>query len=79
MASFEVKVVNADKKPVHGAQVKLEFTDKRQGMSSQEYTDSDGVALFYGHDQGDIRIYINGDNYGKYRYEDGEQVTITAK
>ena len=79
MASFEVKVIDVDKKPVQGTQVRLEFTDSRRGMSTQEYTDVDGVALFYGHDQGEIQIYINGDRYGKYRYEDGEQVTITAK
>ena len=29
MASFEVKVIDVDKKPVQGTQVRLEFTDSR--------------------------------------------------
>jgi hypothetical protein len=77
MASFEVRVVDDDEEPIEGARVRLEFTSLLRGMSDEDSTDSDGIATFSGYEDGEIRVYIDGSNYGEYQYEDGGEITIT--
>jgi hypothetical protein len=77
MASFEVRVVNDDQEGVESVRVVLEFTSLLRGMSSEEYTDSDGSAYFDDYDEGEIKVYLDGSNYGTYHYEDGGCITIT--
>lgn len=65
-------------KPVVGARVVLEFTDPTRGMSNPEYTtDSDGCAEFDGYDNGNINVYVDGNNEGNYEYRDGDEISIT--
>jgi hypothetical protein len=77
MASFEVRVVNDDQKGLSGVRVRLGFKGLIRGMSSEEYTDSDGAAYFSGYEEGDITVYIDGRDYGSYYYGDGGSITIT--
>jgi len=74
--SFEVRIVNDDDEGLEGVRVSLEFTDLSRGMSDDEYTDSEGSAFFEGFDEGPVRIYINGHNYGEFLYEDGACITL---
>jgi len=76
MASFEVRVVNNDQEGVSGVRVALEFTSIVRGMAT-EHTDSEGSAHFDGYDEGDIRVYVDGQSCGTYSYEDGGCITIT--
>lgn len=77
MASFEIQVVNDDQDGVEGVRVKLEFTSLTRGMSDDEYTDSDGSVHFDGYEEGEIRVYLDGSDYGTFKYEDGGAITIT--
>jgi hypothetical protein len=77
MAAFDIRVVNDDEEPLEGVRVRLEFTSVSRGMSDEDVTDADGIASFSGYDEGEIRVYLDGANYGEYQYEDGEEVTIT--
>lgn len=77
MASFEVRVVNDDQKGLKGVRVRLSFKGLTRGMSSEEYTDSDGSAYFDGYEKGDITVYIDGRDYGSYYYVDGGSITVT--
>jgi hypothetical protein len=77
MASFDIRVINDDEEPLEGIRVKIEFTSALRGMSDEERTDSDGLVSFSGYDEGEIRVYLDGANYGEYQYEDGEEITIT--
>ena len=77
MASFDIRVVNDDEEPLEGVRVRLEFTSALRGMADEDSTDSDGIASFSGYDEGEIRVYLDGTNYGEYQYEDGEEITIT--
>jgi hypothetical protein len=36
-----------------------------------------GLVSLSGYDEGEIRVYLDGANYGEYQYEDGEEITIT--
>jgi hypothetical protein len=77
MASFSVRVVNGEQKPVSGVRVVLIFTDPLRGATREEYTDSNGFAYFDNYDEGEVEVFIRGASYGKYYYEDGESITIT--
>jgi hypothetical protein len=77
MAAFDVRVINDDQEPVDGVRVRLEFISVSRGMSEEEYTDTDGIASFDGYDEGEIRVYLDGSNFGDYQYEDGGEITIT--
>ena len=66
-----------DLKPVVGARVVLEFTEFDRGMSNPESTDSDGCAEFSGYDDGNINVYVDGNDEGNYEYRDGDEVSIT--
>ena len=79
MASFEVRVVNENQGPIKGVAVRLEFKGLLLGITSEDYTDAEGVALFYGHKEGKVNIFVNDDSYGEYQFRDGDQVTIKAK
>jgi len=75
--SFTVRVVNDDQEGMKGVRVKLEFTDLTRGLSTAEYTDSDGCADFSGYDDGEVEVYLDGSASGTYTYRDGDEVTIT--
>ena len=77
MGSFEVHVVNDDQDSVEGVRVVLEFTSLLRGKSAEEDTDSDGTATFVDYDDGEIRVYLDGSDYGVFHYRDGESITIT--
>ncbi|HEQ98855.1 MAG TPA: hypothetical protein ENO22_05890 [candidate division Zixibacteria bacterium] len=77
MADFEVRILNHDLEPIQGVRVRLEFTPLTRGMTGEEYTDSDGVAMFSGFDEGEVNVYVDHSDYGSYRYEDGGSITIT--
>lgn len=75
--AFEVQVVNDDDEGVEGVGVVLSFGGATRGQTDPVYTDSEGYAVFDGFDDGDITVYLNGSDYGKYHYEDGEAISIT--
>ncbi len=77
MASFTVRVVNDDQEGMKGERVVLEFRGLTRGMSADEYTNSDGYAEFDDYEEGEVDVYVDGKNYGSYRYEDGGSITIT--
>jgi len=77
MASFEVRVVNENQEGLSGIRIKLKFEDFTRGMSTEEYTNSEGSAFFDNYDEGDITVYIDGDDRGSYYYEKGGCITIT--
>jgi len=77
MASFTVRVADSDQKAASGVRVRLEFTSVLRGMSTEEYTDSDGCANFDGYDEGEIQVYLDGKSYGNYQYSDGDEITLT--
>lgn len=74
--SFEVRVVNDDDEGLEGIRVRLEFTELSRGISDEEYTDPEGSAYFEDYDEGPVKIYINGRDFGEYLYEDGSCITI---
>lgn len=78
MASFSVRVVDDDQKPISGARVVLGFTSVLRGMTTEDYTDSDGYAYFDGYDEGDMEVFVRGSSYGTYYYGNGDSITITA-
>ena len=78
MASFTVRVVNDDQEGRAGVRVRLEFTDLTRGMSASENTDDDGRADFDGYDEGEVNVYVDGQNYGSYDYREGDEITITV-
>ena len=47
-------------------------------MTTDEHTGADGYAEFDGCDNGEVEVFVGGRNYGKYRYRDGEEITIKA-
>ncbi len=73
---FRVRVVDKDDRPIKNKNVSLGFHGLTRGMSNDEFTDDDGVATFDGYKEGGITVYISGDNYGDFYYEDGGEVTI---
>ena len=77
MADFTVRVVDEDDKPWVGITVALGFQGLLRGMSGDEYTDEDGRAEFTDYDEGTAKVFIRGDNYGEYYFEDGNEITIT--
>ena len=76
MADLEVRVLNEDEEPLEGIRVGIEFLEGIRGMT-HEHTDREGVAYFKGYDEGPIRVYLDGKNYGEYHYRDGESIDIT--
>jgi len=73
--SFTVQVLNENDDPVKHAKVMLSFKDY---TNSIEYTDSDGYAYFDSHKNNrEMTVYVNGNDYDEYTYEDGESITIT--
>ena len=75
--AFEVQVVNEDDQGVEGVRVVLSFGGATRGQTEPEFTDSEGFAVFDGYDDGAVTVYLNGSDYGRYHYEDGEAITIT--
>ena len=79
--SFVVHVVNEEQEPREGARVALSFRGiplLPGGMSGAEYTDSDGQAYFDGYDRDEIEVFLDGQSYGWYIYDDGDSITITT-
>lgn len=74
---FDVHVVNDDGDGIEGVRVVLGFTDILRGMTSTEYTDSDGHAEFDGYDEGEVEVFVDGSSCGTYQYEDGGGITVT--
>ncbi len=77
MATFSVRIVDDNQKPVKGVEVTLGFTSFTRGMTSDKYTDSNGFAYFDGYNEGNVKVYVRGSNYGEYSYDDGGSITIT--
>lgn len=75
--AFEVQVLNEDEEGVEGVRVVLSFGGATRGQTEPELTDVEGFAVFDGYDDGEITVYLNGTDYGRFRYEDGEAITIT--
>jgi hypothetical protein len=76
MASFSVRVLNDMNAPVIGIRVILEFPLQPFMIKAEEYTDKNGYAIFYGYDNDEIEIMVNGNNFGRYYYCDGEGITL---
>ena len=76
MADLEIRVLNEDEEPLEGIRVGIEFTDVIRGMA-HEHTDSEGIAYFNDYEEGPVRVYLDGKNYGEYHYRDGERINIT--
>jgi hypothetical protein len=75
--SFEVRVVNDDGDGVSGVRVVLSFTDPTRGQSDAEFTDSDGSADFDGYEDGEVKVFLDGADYGAFSYRDGDSITVT--
>jgi len=75
--AFEVRVVNEDDRGVEGVSVVLSFGGATRGPTEPEYTDADGYAVFDAYDDGDVTVYLNGADYGRHHYQDGEAISIT--
>jgi hypothetical protein len=75
--AFSVRIVDDGGDGIPHVCVRLEFTPIDRGMSDEEYTDDDGYAEFKGYEEGDVNVYVDGDNYGQYYYEEGESITLT--
>ena len=76
MADLEIRVLNEDQEPLEGIEVGVEFTELTRGMA-HEQTDGDGIAVFRGYEEEPIRVYLDGKNYGKHYYGDGDSINIT--
>ncbi len=74
-ASFTIRIVNADGDEVSGARIKLAFCGPR-GMSVTEHTGRDGRAEFSGYDEGEVEVYVDGRDQGRYSDSDRDEVTI---
>jgi uncharacterized protein YfaS (alpha-2-macroglobulin family) len=75
--TFDVHVVNSECEGVEGAHVRLSFTNILRGMTVEERTDSDGHAEFSDYENGEVKVFVNGSNYGTYYYSEGDGITIT--
>ena len=75
--SFTVQVLRGDDSPARGVRVKLSFTDFTRGMTDAVRTDEDGEADFDGYEDGEVKVFLNGDDYGTYSYEDGASITLS--
>lgn len=73
---FDVHVVDGDELGVEGVRVVLSFQGRTRGQTDPIYTDSDGHAEFDGYEDGAVEVFLNGEDYGRYRYEDGGGITI---
>ncbi len=73
---FDVHVVDEDELGIEGVRVVLSFRGATRGQTDAVYTDADGHAEFDGYEDGAIEVYLNGDGYGRYDYEDGAGITI---
>lgn len=76
MADLEIRVLGEDEEPLEGIRVGIEFTELTRGMA-HEHTDGEGRAYFSDYEEGPIRVYLNGKNYGEYHYRNGESIDIT--
>jgi len=76
MADLSIRVLNDDEEPLEGIRVGIEFTELTRGMA-HEHTDGEGYAYFSDYDEGPIRVYLDGKNYGQHHYRDGESIDIT--
>jgi hypothetical protein len=74
---FDVRVVDESGDGVDGARVTLGFKTSVRGMTTPEYTGSDGHAEFEGYDDGEVKVFVDGADCGTYDYKDGESITIT--
>lgn len=74
---FTVRVIDDDQDPVEGARVMISFTSMLRGHSTTEYTDSEGRAEFSDYEDGEINVFVNGDNVGTHYYKDDDEITIT--
>ena len=76
MADLSIRVLDDDEEPLEGIRVGIEFTELTRGMA-HEHTDRDGYAYFNNYEEGPIRVYLDGKNYGEYHYSDGDSIDIT--
>ncbi len=76
MADLSVRVLDDDEEPLEGIRVGIEFTELTRGMA-HEHTDREGYAYFSDYEEGPIRIFLDGKNYGEHYYSDGESINIT--
>ena len=74
--AFDVHVVNSEGEGVERAHVRLSFTNILRGMTAEERTDSDGHAEFSSYENGEVKVFVNGSNYGNYYYSEGNGITI---
>ena len=74
--TFDVHVVNSEGEGVEDAHVRLSFTNILRGMTAEERTDSDGHAEFSDYENGEVKVFVNGSNYGTYYYSEGDGITI---
>ena len=61
---------------MRGAKVKLGFTSLIRGMTAEEYTDEDGCVDFDGYEDGEVTVYVRGNDLGTYRSEEGETIIV---
>ncbi|HBC47268.1 MAG TPA: hypothetical protein DEO84_11355 [candidate division Zixibacteria bacterium] len=76
MCSFLVLVMDINEKPLQGALVRIEFTSPERALSALEYTTVSGVANFRGQAEGQVKVFVNGKDFGTYYYEDNGKITI---
>ena len=74
--AFKVHVVDSKDRPVAHVGVTLSFSGIFRGHSSEEFTDSDGIAYFSGYEDGPVDIYVRGKKRDSAYYRDGGSVTV---
>ena len=75
MATFSIRVVNTAEKPLKGVGVRIEFVGGGEAKSVSGATNAAGIAVFKGHKEADIDVYVNKKYYGSFRYEDKRRIT----
>ena len=72
--SFQVRVRSTEES-VYGCGVSLAF-GSFGGVTERLLTDENGNVEFDGYDNGEITVYVDGKDYGRFYYEDGGNITV---
>ncbi len=74
---FIVRVVDDEDEAIEGVRVVLSFTEATRGQTDPERTDEEGRVEFEGYEDGEVKVFLDGEECAICDYVDGDEITIT--
>jgi hypothetical protein len=75
--AFVVRVVDDEDEALEGVRVVLSFTETTRGQTDPLRTDSEGCAEFDGYEDGEVKVFLDGEDCATCDYVDGDEITVT--